>query len=96
MNPIISKFHRIRILGSTALSLCLVASGSMEAFINLRKSNRLVDTAAGYLILKESGGKIFSFDGTDIDLELGIDKRFSFFACNVNLETFLRQKLIPK
>ena len=49
----------------------------MEAFINLRKSNRLVDTAAGYLILKEAGGKLFSFDGTEIDLELAIDKRFA-------------------
>lgn len=94
LDPIITKFHRIRILGSTALSLCLVASGSIEAFINLRKSNRLVDTAAGYLILKESGGKIVSFDGTDIDLTLGIDIKFPFFACNANLETFLRQKLV--
>jgi fructose-1,6-bisphosphatase/inositol monophosphatase family enzyme len=62
----------------------------------MRKSNRLVDTAAGYLILKESGGKVLSFDGMDIDLELGIEQRFSFFACNVKLETFLRQALIKK
>jgi len=96
MDPIISKFHRIRILGSTALSLCQVASGSMEAFINLRKSNRLVDTAAGYLILKEAGGKIFSFEGTEIDLGLAIDKKFSFIACNAQMENFLRQKLVGK
>jgi fructose-1,6-bisphosphatase/inositol monophosphatase family enzyme len=93
LNPIISKFHRIRILGSTALSLCLVASGNMEAFINLRKSNRLVDTAAGYLILKEAGGKLFSFEGTEIDLELAIDKRFAFIACNTQIEHFLKQNL---
>jgi NAD+ kinase len=96
LDPIISKFHRIRILGSTALSLCQVASGSMEAFINLRKSNRLVDTAAGFLILKEAGGKIFSFEGREIDLELGINKRFSFIACNAQIEGFLRKNLINK
>lgn len=94
LDPIISKFHRIRILGSTALSLCLVASGSMEAFINLRKSNRLVDTAAGYLILKEAGGRFFSFEGNEIDLKLAIDKRFAFIACNARIESFLRDKLI--
>jgi fructose-1,6-bisphosphatase/inositol monophosphatase family enzyme len=93
LNPIISKFHRIRILGSTALSLCLVASGNMEAFINMRKSNRLVDTAAGYLILKEAGGKLFSFKGNEIDLELGIDKKFAFFASNAQMEDFLKQNL---
>lgn len=96
LDPIISKFHRIRILGSTALSLCQVASGSMEAFINMRKSNRLVDTAAGFLILKEAGGKIFSFEGREIDLELGINKRFSFIACNAQIEGFLRKNLTNK
>jgi len=96
LDPIISKFHRIRILGSTALSLCQVASGSMEAFINLRKSNRLVDTAAGFLILKEADGKIFSLEGREIDLELGINKRFSFIACNAQIEGFLRKNLINK
>ena len=96
LDPVISKFHRIRILGSTALSLCQIASGSMEVFINLRKSNRLVDTAAGYLILREAGGKIFSFDGTEIDLELGIDKHFSFIACNPNMEPFIRKYLVKE
>ena len=94
LNPIISKFHRIRILGSTALSLCQVASGSMEAFINLRKSNRLVDTAAGFLILKEAGGIIFSLDGEEINKNLSIDIRFPFIACNARIESFLRDKLI--
>ena len=96
LEPIISKFHRIRILGSTALSLCQIASGSMEVFLDFRESNRLVDTAAGYLILKEAGGKIFSFDGKEINLELGIDKRFSFIACNPHMEAFLREKLVNK
>jgi len=91
--PIISKFYRMRILGSSALTLCQIASGSMEVFINLRKSNRLVDVAAGMVILKEARGKFFSLDGTDIDQELSINVKFPFIACNAKLESFLKKEL---
>ncbi|MFW9825027.1 MAG: inositol monophosphatase family protein [Candidatus Thorarchaeota archaeon] len=94
LTPMIRKFYRIRILGSSALTLCQVASGSMEAFINLRKDNRLVDIAAGFLILKEAGGKTFSLDGNEIDKALSIDVKFPFIACNAHLESFLKQKLV--
>ena len=93
LKPIIERFYRIRILGSSALTLCQVAKGSMEAFINLRESNRLVDVAAGFLILKEAKGRFFSLDGTEIDHELSIDLKFPFVACNANLETFLKSEL---
>ncbi|MFX1411603.1 MAG: inositol monophosphatase family protein [Promethearchaeota archaeon] len=93
LSPLIRRFYRVRILGSSALTLCQIARGSMEAFINLRKSNRLVDVAAGILILKEAGGKIFSLDGTGIDQELSINVRFPFIACNAKLEGFLKKEL---
>ena len=92
--PLISKFHRIRILGSTALTLCQIANGSMEAYINLRESNRLVDVAAGMLILKEAGGKIFSLTGKEINRDLSIEVRFPFIACNSELESFLKRNLL--
>ena len=94
LKPIIQHFHRMRILGSSALTLCQVARGSMEAFINLRESNRLVDVAAGYLILKEAGGKFFSIKGSEFDLELSIKTKFPFIACNANLESFLKEELV--
>ena len=94
LKPIIERFYRIRILGSSALTLCQVAKGSMEAFINLRVSNRLVDVAAGLLILKEANGQFFSLDGVEIDQELSIDLKFPFVACNAKLEPFLRNELI--
>ena len=84
----------MRILGSSALTLCQVARGSMEAFINLRESNRLVDVAAGYLILKEAGGKFFSIKGLKFDIELSIKTKFPFIACNANLESFLKEELL--
>lgn len=94
LKPIIQNFYRMRIMGSSALTLCQVACGSMEAFINLRKSNRLVDVAAGYLILKEAGGSFFSLQGTDINKELSINARFPFIACNAKLESFLKEDII--
>lgn len=93
LKPIIERFHRIRILGSSALTLCQVAKGSMEAFINLRESNRLVDVAAGLLILKEAKGQFFSLDGSELDQKLSIALKFPFVACNANLEPFLRNEL---
>jgi fructose-1,6-bisphosphatase/inositol monophosphatase family enzyme len=94
LSSIIKKFYRIRIMGSSALTLCLVGSGSIEAFINLRKSNRLVDVAAGILILKEAGGKIFSLEGKEIDKELSIQIKFPFIASNAKLESFLKKELV--
>ncbi len=93
LKPIIERFYRIRILGSSALTLCQVAKGSMEAFINLRESNRLVDVAAGLLILKEANGQFFSLDGIEIDQKLSIDLKFPFVACNAKLEHFLKNEL---
>jgi len=92
LRPIFRRFFRIRVLGSSALTLCQLAKGSMEAFINLRETNRLVDVAAGLLILKEAGGRIFSLDGKEIEEELSINLKFSFIACNSNLEPFLKEE----
>jgi myo-inositol-1(or 4)-monophosphatase len=96
LNPIIKRFYRIRILGSSALTLCQIASGSMEAFINLRNSNRLVDVAAGFLILQEAGGSFFSLSGKEIDDVMSINMKFPFIACNAKLESFLKEALISK
>ncbi|MFX0029530.1 MAG: inositol monophosphatase family protein [Candidatus Hermodarchaeota archaeon] len=96
LSPLIRRFYRIRILGSSALTLCQIACGSMEAFINLRNSNRLVDIAAGMLILKEAGGKFFSLGGTKINQELSIETKFPFVACNNKLELFLKEELFNK
>jgi myo-inositol-1(or 4)-monophosphatase len=93
IRSILQQFHRIRILGSSALTLCQIAKGSMEAFINLRDSNRLVDVAAGLLILHEAGGKMMFINGTEINGELSINLRFPFFASNLKLVPFLMNSL---
>jgi fructose-1,6-bisphosphatase/inositol monophosphatase family enzyme len=93
LKHILQKFYQTRILGSSALTLCQIAKGGMEAFINLRETNRLVDVAAGYLILKEAGGKFFSLQGNGTNLELSINTRFPFIASNAKLESFLKGEM---
>ena len=96
LRPVIKRFYRFRVLGSSALTLYQVAKGSMDVFINLRDSNRLVDVAAGFLILKEAGGVMMALDGTEINGNLSIDLRFPFIASNLKLVPFLKEELISK
>ena len=91
--PIIKSNYKVRILGSSALTLCQIAKGSMEAYINLRKGNRLVDVAAGLLILKEAGGEIYSLEGSKIEGDLSIFLKFPFIASNHELVTYLKTEL---
>jgi len=90
---IIRRIYRVRVMGSCALSLCQVAKGSIDAYINFKKSMRLVDLAAGLLILREAGGKISDFNGNDVDDNLSIDLRFAFIASNIHLDEFFRVEL---
>ncbi len=47
-----------RDLGSVALGLALVAEGRVDALIDLRGDLRIVDLAAGLLMVKEAGGTV--------------------------------------
>jgi myo-inositol-1(or 4)-monophosphatase len=54
--------HRIRIMGSLALSLCDLAAGRMDAVVSL-KPYRSVDVAAGQLLVTECGLVVANADG---------------------------------
>jgi myo-inositol-1(or 4)-monophosphatase len=54
--------HRIRIMGSLALSLCHLAAGRMDAVVSL-KPYRSVDVAAGQLLVTECGLVVANADG---------------------------------
>jgi NAD+ kinase len=71
MIALCNKVRRIRTFGSIALELCFVASGKLDAFIDIRKSIRITDVAAGKLILEQSGGVVT--DGLAKKLELKTD-----------------------
>ena len=56
--------HRLRIMGSTALSLCHLAAGRVDAVCTL-KPTRSVDIAAGQLLCREAGLALELFDVPD-------------------------------
>jgi myo-inositol-1(or 4)-monophosphatase len=68
-----SKAHRLRMIGSIALSLCFVASARFDGMLCLRPA-RSVDAAAGQLIVREAGGAVsFPDAGGDDPLGAGLD-----------------------
>lgn len=60
--------RRIRTLGSTSLEMALVASGKLDAFVDLRGMLRAVDVAAGKLIIEEAGGVVTNVSGEELHL----------------------------
>lgn len=93
-SPIVSQAHKIRYLGSTALEICYVASGALDAFLDLGGIARVTDIAASYLILKEAGGISTTLQGIELNLPLKVSARTSFIsASNQNLLDELIRKL---
>jgi myo-inositol-1(or 4)-monophosphatase len=56
------RTHGVRRAGSAALDLCNVASGRFDGFWEFNLNPW--DTAAGVLIVEESGGRVTRFDGS--------------------------------
>jgi myo-inositol-1(or 4)-monophosphatase len=63
--------HRLRALGSIAISLCQVAAARFDGMVTLKRS-RSVDAAAGQLIVREGGGLI-AFTGYEDPLAAPLD-----------------------
>jgi myo-inositol-1(or 4)-monophosphatase len=61
--------RRLRVLGSVAASMCLVAAGRLDAMITLREV-RSVDVAAAQLIVSEAGGAVALPGGDTLDLAM--------------------------
>ncbi len=80
MSKVICKANHTRHLGANALELCYFARGYIDAYIDLRAKIRSTDMAAAYLIVKESGGKLYSIEGSELDSQLGVKNTMSFLA----------------
>jgi myo-inositol-1(or 4)-monophosphatase len=61
--------RRLRVLGSVAVSMCLVAAGRLDAMVTLREV-RSVDVAAGQLLVREAGGAVAFPGGEALDLAM--------------------------
>jgi myo-inositol-1(or 4)-monophosphatase len=80
LSKVICKAKHTRHFGANALELCYFARGYMDAYIDLRAKIRTTDMAAAYLIVKESGGMLYSIDGSGLDAALGVKNTMSFLA----------------
>jgi myo-inositol-1(or 4)-monophosphatase len=69
--------YRWRILGSIAVALCQLATPRVDAMVNVTRC-RVVDIAAGALIVRESGGAVRFEEGDR--LPLALDQRTSLCA----------------
>ncbi len=57
---IVHGVERIRYLGCDSLEMCAVAQGSLDGTLHFGRVPRKTDLAASMLIVKESGGDVFS------------------------------------
>jgi len=74
--------RRIRTLGSTALEMAYVASGKLDAFVDLRGRMRVVDMAAGKLIIEEAGGMVTDSLGAALHLDGSMWQRRDLIGSN--------------
>jgi myo-inositol-1(or 4)-monophosphatase len=73
IDGLVERTHRLRALGSIAVTLCQVAAARMDAMLSLKRC-RAFDAAAAQLIVREAGGHVAfpAFDdplGAPLDLE---------------------------
>lgn len=78
------RVSRSRALGCASLEMSLVAEGVADGFMmnaeDEKRSIRVIDIAASYLILKEAGGEVYGLDGTPLDMPFDLDYRANFLA----------------
>lgn len=80
--PVLERAYTVRFMGSNALALCMVASGVYDAFMDFRGLLRVVDSAAGILIVEEAGGVVLDQEGRRPDTKLELDSRVSLVAAS--------------
>ena len=61
--------RRLRVLGSVAMTLCLVAAGQLDGMVSLRPI-RSVDAAAAQLLVTEAGGAVAFPADDELSLEM--------------------------
>ena len=79
-----AKFRRVRALGAASLDLCAVAAGIADAYyleyLPAERALRVMDIAAGVLILREAGGESYTPKGEILDMPLSLNVRKNIMA----------------
>ncbi len=86
--------RRLRSFGSAALELSYVASGRLDAFVDLRNRLRIMDVAAGILIVREAGGIVTDGHGQAPRGELNVTNRVDIVASNGILHNVLEKTAV--
>jgi len=97
-NIVLKHARKVRIMGSTALEMCMVAGGSLDFYIDFRGISRIVDFAAAYLIVKEAGGFFIDDKGKSISgstYNFSLNKRYNLLVGCPGLEEIVKKKLFP-
>jgi myo-inositol-1(or 4)-monophosphatase len=76
------KIRRWRLLGASALELCYVGAGKIDAFIDLRGTLRVTDAAAGMLVCSEAGGMVTDLNGDPVNFPEDVTVGRSLIATN--------------
>jgi len=79
---LISSAGHLRQTGSSALSLCHLASGLIDVHVDVRGKLRITDAAAGLLILREAGGEYRIEGTTEDELRLARDITLKLVAAS--------------
>jgi myo-inositol-1(or 4)-monophosphatase len=94
IDGLLASAHRLRAMGTIAVSLCQVAAGRLDGMVSLR-NGRGVDSAAAQLIVREGGG-VVSFPRFDDPLAAPLDAvPTSPVVAARNLETLHELEGIP-
>jgi len=80
----------VRVLGSIAMEICLVAEGVIDAAIDVRGLISGYDIAGASLILNEAGGIITDLKGNELESEVGKTQNITITA---TLEPEIRTKI---
>ena len=78
--PLIGGAKRHVHFGANALELCLLADGTIDAFIDARGRIRITDIAAACLIAKEAGAEVSAPDGSGLKGSFDLEHRLSLVA----------------
>ena len=74
------KASHERNFGAVALELALLASGQLDEVVDIRGKLRVMDVAAGFLLVKEAGGYVRIVNDSTRPVCLDPDERVSFVA----------------
>jgi fructose-1,6-bisphosphatase/inositol monophosphatase family enzyme len=78
---IAAKARRARSYGAASLEICYVADGQADLYyVDCEAMLRIIDIAAGALIVREAGGEILDLEGHPLEMDFDISARSNFMV----------------